>query len=382
MDGVVTDPSGAAVSGAMVSAKDVETEIVRITRTDSAGRYGLPDLEVGAYEVTVSKDGFETLVQGGIILVVGQQAKVNFALKVGATADHVTVTANTPIVSATTTDISGLVGEQQVKDLPLNGRSYDLLMLLDPGVVNFTFEKTGGTGVSNSTTANNFAVAGNRPQQNLFLLNGIEFTGAAENNMTPGGASGDLLGVDAIREFNLERDTYGAEYGKKPGGQVSIVTESGSNQFHGSVFEFLRNNALDAGNYFDVGHVAPPFQRNDFGASLGGPDQQGQNVFFHELRRLPAKPAPDLRWRLFRTRQHELTQSPACSPSWPLACGAGWLRRSGRHNPRMHPCATHWLRWRGRICQQPVAKHSGGLRNGAARSRLQFERPRSHPLHG
>ena len=188
--------------------------------------------------------------------------------------------ADAPIVNATTTDISGLVGEQQVKDLPLNGRSYDLLMLLNPGIVNFTWEKTGGTGISNSTTANNFAVSGNRPQQNLFLLNGIEFTGAAENNMTPGGASGQLLGIDAVREFNILKDAYSAEYGKKPGGQVSIVTQSGSNEWHGSVYEFLRNNALDTRNFFDAGPSAPPFQRNDFGVSMGGPIQKGKTFVF------------------------------------------------------------------------------------------------------
>ena len=280
MTGFVNDPSGAAISGAMVSAKDVETGLIRSTATNAFGRYELSDLEVGAYEVSVSKDGFQTLVRGGIALVVGQQAQIDFALRIGAVAEHVTVAADTPLVSATTTDISGLVGEQQVKDLPLNGRSFDLLMLLDPGVVNFTWEKTGGTGISNSTTANNFAVAGNRPQQNLFLLNGIEFSGAAENNMTPGGASGYLLGVDAIREFNLERDTYSAEYGKKPGGQVSIVTQSGTNQLHGSVYEFLRNNSLDARNFFDVGASAPPFQRNDFGASLGGPIAKDKTFVF------------------------------------------------------------------------------------------------------
>ena len=182
-------------------------------------------------------------------------------------------------MNTTTADISGLVGEQQVKDLPLNGRSYDLLLPLNPGIVNFTSEKTGGIGISNSTTGNNFAVSGNRPQQNLFLLNGVEYTGAAENNMQPGGASQQLLGVDAVREFNVLRDSYGAEYGKRPGGQVIIVTQSGSNQWHGSAFEFLRNNALDAPNYFDQGS-APPFQRNQFGASLGGPIQKDKTFFF------------------------------------------------------------------------------------------------------
>jgi len=145
--------------------------------------------------------------------------------------------------------------------------------------VNFTSQKTGGTGISNSTTANNFAVSGNRPQQNLFLLNGVEYTGAAENNMQPGGPSGMLLGVDAVREFNVRRDSYGAEFGKRPGGQVLIVTKSGSNQLHGALFEYLRNNALDAPNFFDRGD-APPFQRNQFGAALGGPVRRDKTFVF------------------------------------------------------------------------------------------------------
>ena len=183
------------------------------------------------------------------------------------------------MVSTTTRDISGLVSEQQLKELPLNGRSYDLLLPLNPGIVNFTWMKTGGTGISNSTTGNNFAVSGNRPQQNLFLLNGVEFTGAAENNMQPGGTSGMLLGVDAVREFNVQRDSYGAEFGKRPGGQVVIVTQSGTNQWHGTAFEFLRNNVLDAPNFFDQGD-APPFRRNQFGASTGGPVQRHKTFLF------------------------------------------------------------------------------------------------------
>jgi hypothetical protein len=210
---------------------------------------------------------------------VNEEASVDVRLQVGALRTEVSVAGDAPIVSTTTRDISGLVGEQQVKDLPLNGRSFDLLLPLNPGVVNFTSQKTGGTGISNSTTANNFAVSGNRPQQNLFLLNGVEFTGAAENNMQPGGPSGMLLGVEAVREFNVQRDSYSAEFGKRPGAQVIMVTQSGSNQWHGSVFEFLRNNALDAGNFFDQGS-APAFQRNQFGASLGGPLRADKTFVF------------------------------------------------------------------------------------------------------
>jgi len=279
LSGVVTDPSGAPVAAATIAAKDVDTGAARSAITDPAGRYEIPSLPVGQYEITVTKQGFGQVVRGGIHLAVGQEAIVNFALQVGEVRQQVTVHEEAPIVSTTTTDISGLVGERDVKELPLNGRSYDELLTLNPGVVNFTAEKTGGIGVSNSTVANNFAVDGNRPQQNLFLLNGVEFTGAAENNMQPGGTSQELLGVDAVREFNVLRDSYGAEYGKRPGAQVTIVTQSGTNQLHGTFFEFLRNNALDAPNHFDQGS-APLFQRNQFGGSLGGPIRKGKTFFF------------------------------------------------------------------------------------------------------
>src|SRR6266849_930370 len=163
ISGVVTDASGSTISAATVTAKNLETAAVRTTATDGAGRYRLAELAVGAYEVTVGKDGFQTTVRGGIHLVVGQQANLDFTLQVGAVTEQVTVTAEFSPVNATTTDISGLVGEQQIKNLPLNGRSYDLLTLLNPGVVNFTWEKTGGIGISSSTTANMFSVSGNRP---------------------------------------------------------------------------------------------------------------------------------------------------------------------------------------------------------------------------
>ena len=277
--GIVTDPSGAPVPAATVTAKNTETEAERSVVTDDAGRYQVVWLAVGQYELRTVKVGFQAAIRNGIRLVVGQEATVDLKLQVSQVKAEVRVTGDAPIVTTTTRDISGLVGEQQVKDLPLNGRSYDLLLPLNPGVVNFTWMKTGGTGISNSTTGNNFAVSGNRPQQNLFLLNGVEFTGAAENNMQPGGTSGMLLGVDAVREFNVLRDSYGAEFGKRPGGQVVIVTQSGTNQWHGTAFEFLRNNALDAPNFFDQG-AAPPFQRNQFGASSGGALQRDKTFLF------------------------------------------------------------------------------------------------------
>src|SRR6202007_421181 len=213
---------------------------------------------------------FQDAVRSGIHLVVGQEANVRLSLQVGLVKTEIIVTEDAAMVSTSPSDISGIVGERQVKELPLNGRSYDLLLPLNPGVVNLTSLKTGGTGISNSSTANNFAVSGNRPHKNLFLLTGVEYAGAAENNMQPGGTSGMLLGVDAVREFNVLRDSYSAEFGKHPGGQVIIVTQSGTNRWHGDAFEFLRNNSLAAPNFFGQGSP-PPFQRNQFGASAAGP---------------------------------------------------------------------------------------------------------------
>jgi len=281
ISGVITDESGAVVAGAGITARNLETEAQRSSISDAAGYYRFAELPIGEYELDLKKDGFQQLQRKGIHLAVGQEAAVDFKLKVGQVQQQITVTEEAPVVSTTTANISGLVAEQQVKDLPLNGRSYDELMTLNPGVVNFTWEKTGGlVGISNSTTANMFSVSGNRPQQNLFLLNGIEYTGAAENNMTPGGASGQLLGIDAVREFNILRDGYDAEYGQKPGGQVIIVTQSGTNNWHGSAYEFVRNNVFDARNDFDAGSSAPPFRRNQFGAAIGGPIQKNKTFFF------------------------------------------------------------------------------------------------------
>ncbi len=279
LSGTVSDQSGARVSGASIVAENEDTGAIRTTLTDSAGRYQLSALPLGHYELRVDRTGFAEEIRTGINLVVGEDAGVNLVLRLGTSSQQVSVSGDAPIVSVAAADISGLVGEREVKDLPLNGRSFDELLTLSPGVVNFTAEKTGGIGVSNSTVGNNFAVSGNRPQQNLYLLNGVEFTGAAENNMQPGGTSGQLLGVDAVREFNVLRDSYSAEYGKHPGAQVLIVTQSGTNQLHGSAYEFLRNNDLDARNFFD-GASAPGFQRNQFGGALGGPIKADKTFLF------------------------------------------------------------------------------------------------------
>lgn len=277
--GSVSDTSGANVLGATVEIKSLETGTSRTLITDDGGRFSASALAVGRYEITAFKAGFRTDRKNGISLVVGQREEINLILQVGDVHQTVEVPANVSLVQITTEDVSGVVGERQVKALPLNGRSYDQLLTLNPGIVNYTTQRAGGIGSSNSVVGKMFAVSGRRPQENLFLLDGVEFTGASEINNTPGGVSGRLLGVDAVREFSVVKDTYGAEYGKRPGAQVNIVTASGTNQFHGSAYEFLRNSALDARNYFDHGDI-PHFERNVFGGAVGGPIEKDKVFFF------------------------------------------------------------------------------------------------------
>lgn len=277
--GTVYDPSGATVSGAKVTIRQSETGATRILATDAEGRFFAPSIPVGPYTVAVQDDGFGRQERTGIALAVGQSLHLNFSLTLATDRQEVVVNAAGPTVNTTTQQTSGLVDEKQLKELPLNGRSYDELLTLNPATVNYTGERSGGIGTSNSSVGNMFSVGGRRPQDNLFLLNGIEYTGASLINVTPGGTSGQLLGVDAVREFNVETDTYGAEYGKRDGAQVSIVTSSGTNRLHGTAFEFLRNSAFDARNYFDQGSI-PEFQRNQFGGSLGGPIRKDKLFLF------------------------------------------------------------------------------------------------------
>jgi len=230
ISGTVTDASGGGVPGATVTVKSLETGVTRAVTTDEGGSYRAFSLAVGPQEVRAEKTGFKTALRTGINLVVGQEAVVNLQLEVGELVQQVTVSAEVPLVNTTTAPVSGLVGERQVKDLPLNGRSFDNLLTLNAGAINYSSMKTSSqTSTSNGST---FSVAGRRPLENLFLLNGIEYTGSSQLVVTPGGVSGSLLGIDAVREFNVVTDTYSAEYGKRAGAQVSIVTQSGTNELH------------------------------------------------------------------------------------------------------------------------------------------------------
>jgi hypothetical protein len=279
ISGTVRDTTGAVLEGASVTVRQIETGATRTLTTNDDGRFYAPSVPVGDYVVSVKLDGFANALRSGISLTVAQSLELNLVLGLESVQQQVQVDSAPETVNATTQQVSGLIDERQVKELPLNGRSYDELLTLNPATVNYTGQRSGGIGTSNSSVGNMFAISGRRPQDNLFLLNGIEYTGASLINVTPGGTSGQLLGVDAVREFNVVTDTYGATYGKRDGAQVSIVTTSGTNQLHGTAFEFIRNSALDARNYFDVGSI-PEFQRNQFGGSIGGPIRSNKLFLF------------------------------------------------------------------------------------------------------
>ena len=276
ISGRVQDATGSPVMEATVTVKSAETGTVRSVRSDSQGNFRLLSLPLGAQELKVEKLGFRPVLRAGIRLAVGQEAVVKLQLEVGELVQEVTVVADSPVVNTTTSSVSGMVGEREVKDLPLNGRSFDNLITLNAGAINYSALKSAGTSTS---TGNTFSVSGRRPSDNLFLMNGVEYTGSSQLANTPGGASGQLLGIDAVREFNVLTDTYSAEYGKRAGAQVSVVTQSGTNALHGTLFEFLRNSALDARNFFDQGGV-PPFRRNQFGGALGGPIRKDKLFLF------------------------------------------------------------------------------------------------------
>ncbi len=286
VSGLVQDSSGGAVSGATVTVTSLETGVTRVVTTNPAGAYTVLSLPVGPLEVKAEKEGFKTTVRTGINLIVGQRAMVNLRLELGEIKQEVTVSGGSLLINTSVTPLSGVVGESEIKELPLNGRSFDNLLTLNTGTINFSSLKSSQTVTSNGNT---FSVEGRRTYENLFLLNGIEYTGTSQLAITPGGVSGQLLGIDAVREFNVLAGTYPAEYGKRAGAQVAIVTQSGSNTLHGSLFEFLRNSALDARNFFDQGFVSSLPAKSIRGGA-GRAARTGKVVFVWQLRRLPAEP--------------------------------------------------------------------------------------------
>src|SRR6266403_1799700 len=277
LTGTVTDASGATIPQAQIVITNVSTGVTRNVTTDSAGFYTAPNLLPGTYEVRVTATGFSTQVRTGITLTVGAQQALNITMQVGQVSQTVEVTTEAPTVELTSSTLSAQVTGATVRELPLNGRSWTDLANLQPGVI--TAESHLLTGDQNRGFGAQISISGGRPQLNNYRLDGISINDYA--NGGPGSVLGGNLGVDAIQEFSVLTSNYSAEYGKTSGGVVNAITRSGTNQFHGSAYEFIRNNKLDARNFFDDPTLStPPFKRNQFGGAVGGPIFKNRTFFF------------------------------------------------------------------------------------------------------
>jgi Carboxypeptidase regulatory-like domain len=282
--GVVKDQSGGVVPDASVTIVNTDTSQSRTVTTGSDGAYRMPALPVGHYSVKVEKTGFKTQMQQRLVLDVAQELVVNVSLEVGTSAQEVVVTSEAPLVNTTTSTLGGLVNEDKMGELPLNGRNYIDLSLLQAGV---TQQANHGTGAGQAGTW--FSSNGAPPYSNYVTLDGAPMV-----NMMGGSTSseaGTTLGVDGIREYKVITNAYGAEYGVTMGSQMVVASKGGTNQWHGSVFEYLRNDHLDARNFFDTEASAgttaagtqrrlPIFRRNNFGASGGGPIRKDKTFVY------------------------------------------------------------------------------------------------------
>src|SRR6202790_1949134 len=282
LSGTVSDSSGAILPQATISIRNVATDITRTTTTSSAGFYSVPNLLPGSYDVKASAQGFSNHMATGVTLTVGEQQVLNFTLQVGQMTQTVEVSTEAPNVELASSSISATVNSTTVRELPLNGRSWTDLAALQPGVSAITTQTDFAVGGDrgNRGFGNQISVAGDRPEQNNYRLDGVSINDF--NNAAPGSVMGGDMGVDAIQEFSVLTSNVSAEYGRTSGGVINAVTRSGTNQFHGSVYEFLRNSALDAANFFDNagGIQKPSFKRNQFGASAGGPIRKDKIFIF------------------------------------------------------------------------------------------------------
>ncbi|PYU20357.1 MAG: hypothetical protein DMG30_21355 [Acidobacteria bacterium] len=322
ISGTVIDSSGAVIPGATLILKSVEKGFSRTVSTDASGRYRAPDLGLGSYEITVEAAGFQTVIRSGITLTVGREAVVDFTLQVGAITQTVTVTGEAPLVQTANATVAALVDEREMRQLPLNGRSFADLTSIQPGVTSDLEIAAGPTQAvyTGGGGAARRSIGGTKPQQSTYLLDGIEISTPSEG-MPATSVLGEQLGVEAIREFTLLQSNYGAQYGRASGGVVNAVTQSGNNSVHGSVFEFLRNEKLDARDYFlDPRLPKAPLKRNQFGAALGGPIRRDRTFFFLNYEGVRQSAGTSFLGTVLtpETRQGNITACPAgqttCSP--------------------------------------------------------------------
>jgi Carboxypeptidase regulatory-like domain len=282
LTGTVTDPSGAVVPNAKISIKNLATGVVHKASTNGVGRYTTPNLLPGTYSVTVVAHGFETSVRLGVELTVGAQVLLNVPLKVGATSQNVVVNSSPVAIQLASSDVKGVLSERQVEGLPLNGRDWTTLATLQPGVDSMASEQSLGSSTDRTRRGYGvqMAISGARPTMDSYRIDGVNVNGYANDG--PGSVEGATLGVSAVQEFSVMTSNYSSAYGRTAGGIVNAQTKSGANDFHGSVYEYARNSAMDAANFFDNfnGVPKPNFSRNQFGAALGGPIRRNKAFFF------------------------------------------------------------------------------------------------------
>ncbi len=327
INGTVKDASEAVLNGAKVSVRHLETGAVRATTTNAAGQYFIPVLPIGDYELRAEFAGFRPTVRKGIHLDVSETALVNVSLELGAVDSEVTVVAQAPLVNTSSHDLGYLVTEKSMRELPLNGRNYTDLALLQPGVIAYP-HRDGGSAVAHGLA---MSVNGQDPRSNVYLLDGTpqnDFT-----NGPAGSAAGTVLGLETIREFRVETNAYSAEFGRNAGGQFNVLTKSGTNEFHGSLYEFFRNDHMDARNFFDPAQI-PRFTRNQYGATAGGAIKKDRTFFFagyeslrQHLGQTVTSSVPDLNARQgILPGQAAIPVSPAVQPylnAIPLPNGPG-----------------------------------------------------------
>jgi len=321
LSGTVTDVSGAAIDGAKVEITNLSTSVVRQLTTNAAGLYNAPSLPAGTYSIAISAAGFASEIRKSVTLNVGGELVLNASLKVGGVNDKVEVTDTPPNVDLTSSALSGLVEGKNVRELPLNGRSWTDLASLTPGVsVIQTQPPITASDRPKRGLGGQLSISGGRPQQNSYLLDGININDYS--NAGPGSVLGGNLGVDAIQEFQVITTNPMAQYGRTSGGVISGITRSGTNSLHGSVYEFARNSALDAQGYFESGPKLP-FSRNQFGGTLGGPIKKNKTFIFGDYegvrqnlsqQALSAVPSANARAGIFVDSTQNVTPDPAIAP--------------------------------------------------------------------
>ncbi|MGH9913947.1 MAG: carboxypeptidase regulatory-like domain-containing protein, partial [Pyrinomonadaceae bacterium] len=271
LQGTISDPQGAVISGARVTARNLATGVERQTVSDSSGNYLIAVLPVGSYRLEIQQQGFSTQIINEVKLEVAQTAVQNVKLEVGDIAQEITVTSDTPTIETATTSVGQVINQRTVQEIPLNGRHFVDLGLLIPGSV--TAPQNGFlTAPLRGQGSTAFNTAGNREDTVNFQINGINLNDQVQNQIT------FQPSINTVQEFKVDNSTFSAQYGRNSGAIVNIATRSGSNEFHGELFEFLRNDALDARNFFDS--TLPPFKRNQFGGNLGGPILKNRAFFF------------------------------------------------------------------------------------------------------